>query len=115
MDRRDFLGSLIAVTTALATGVKLPAGKEIARAPHPARLLSDRVVAMLKECRVVSVASNMSLDRPLTYTVEYIHIPGSKKDADTAMIDSYTAGMRPVTVSFEERAGELTKLTVEWM
>lgn len=115
MDRRGFLGSLIAVTTAVATGVKLPPGKEIARAPRPSRVLSDKVVAMLKECRVVSIASNMSLDRPVSYTVEYLHFPGTKKDKDTRMIDSYTAGMRPVSVSFEERAGELTKLTVEWM
>ena len=30
MDRRCFLGSLMAVTTAIASGVKLPTGAEVA-------------------------------------------------------------------------------------
>lgn len=115
MDRRGFLGSLMAVTTAVASGVKLPAGKEVAKAAPKAVGVSDRLVAMLKNCNVVSVSSNMSADRPVSYTVEYVHVPGLKKSQDTQMIDGYTKGMRPVSVVFSERAGDLTRLTVEWM
>lgn len=115
MDRRGFLGSLIAVTTAVASGVRLPSGREVAKAAPKAVAISDKLMEMLKECRVVSISSNMEMDRPLTYEVEYFHLPGTKKDDDTKMIDEYTKNMRPVSVSFREAAGELTKLNVVWM
>lgn len=115
MDRRGFLGSLIAVTAAVASGVKLPTGREVAKAAPKSLAISNKLVAMLKECQVVSIASNMEIDRPVTYDVEYVHFPGTKKNADTQMVDEYTKGMRPVSVSFREAAGELTQLTVVWM
>lgn len=115
MDRRGFLGSLIAVTTAVASGVRLPAGKEVAKAAPKALAVSDKLMAMLKDCRVISISSHMELDRPLTYEVEYIHYAGATKDKDTQMIDEYTKNMRPVSVSFREAVGELTKLNVVWM
>lgn len=115
MNRRGFLGGLMAVTAAVASGVKLPSGKEVAKAAPKALAVSDKLMAMLKDCNVVSIASNMSLDRPLTYDVEYIHLPGSKKHEHSAMIDGYTKGMRPVSVQFEESVGAVTRIRVEWV
>ena len=115
MNRRGFLGGLMAVTAAVASGVKLPSGKEVAKADPKSLAASDKLMAMLKDCNVVSIASNMSLDRPLTYDVEYIHLPNSKKHEHSAMIDGYTKGMRPVSVVFDESAGNVTRIRVEWM
>ena len=115
MNRRGFLGGLMAVTAAVASGVKLPSGSEVAKAAPKALAVSDRLMAMLKDCNVVSISTNMSLDAPMTYDVEYIHVPGSKKSQDTTMIDGYTKGMRPVSVAFDESAGNVTRIRVEWM
>lgn len=115
MDRRGFLGSLMAVTGAIASGVKLPSGGEAFKASPRAIRTSDSLMRMLKDCHVTSIATNMAIDRPLSYTVEYIHCPGSKKSPDTRMIDGHTTRMRPISVQFTEKAGELTRLRVEWM
>lgn len=115
MDRRGFLGSLMAVTAAVASGVKLPSSGQLASAPRKAVAVQNNLIEMLKECNAVSISSNMSIDGPMTYEVEYIHCPGSKKHEHTEMIDGYTKGMRPVTVDFTSRAGDLTRLTVVWM
>ena len=113
--RRGFLGSLMAITGAVATGVKLPAGREVAKATPKAVTLSNDLMAILRECNVISIASNMSLDRPLSYEVEYIHCPGGKKCEYTVELENYTKGMRPVTVKFSQAVNELTRVTVEWM
>lgn len=115
MDRRGFLGSLMAVTAAVAAGVKLPSGKELATAPAKAISVQDKLLAMLKHCNAVSISTNMSLDGPLSYEVEYIHVPGAQKHDHTKEIDRYTDKMRPVTVSVRQCAGDVTRLTVVWM
>lgn len=117
MDRRGFLGSLMAVTAAVASGVKLPSGREVIKATPKALSVSNSLMAMLKDCRVVSIASNMSIDRLLTYEVEYIHYPGGggKKTEEEEMIAEYTKAMRPINVRFTQAAGDLTRLNVEWM
>lgn len=115
MDRRGFLGSLMAVTTAIASGVKLPAGKELAAAPPKAVSVQNNLLSLLKDCVPVSISANHGLDTAMTYEIEYLHSPGSKKDDTALMIDGYTHGMRPVSVNFVQAAGELAKLTVEWM
>ena len=115
MDRRGFLGSLLAVTAAVASGVKLPSGKEVAKASPKALAVSDRLMAMLKDCNAVSITSNMRLDAPHNYEIEYIHVPGSKKHEHTTMIDEYTKGMRPVSVEFDEAVGNATRIRVVWV
>lgn len=115
MDRRGFLGSLMAITGAVATGVRLPAGREVAKATPKAVTLSNDLMAILKECNVISISSNMGLDSPLTYEVKYVHCPGSKKCEYTTDLEKYTRGMRPVSVRFSQAVNELTRVTVEWM
>lgn len=117
MDRRGFLGSLMAVTSAVASGVKLPSGKEVIKATPKALSVSNSLMAMLKDCRVIRIASNMSIERPLTYEVEYIHYPGGggKKTEEEEMIAEYTKAMRPINVRFTQDIGDLTRLNVEWM
>lgn len=115
MDRRGFLGALIAVTSAVASGIQLPTGREIAKATPQAAALSNKVVDILKYCNVTSIASHMDLHRPPSYEVEYVYYPGAKKNETTREIDGYTKGMRPISVEFVEAAGELTRVRVEWM
>lgn len=115
MDRRGFLGSLMAVTTAIASGVKLPAGRELAAAPRTAVRVQNDLLALLNDCVPLSIEATHSISGPMTYTIEYLHSPGHKVNETTAMIDSYTKHMRPVSVQFLQKAGDLTKLTVEWM
>lgn len=114
MDRRGFLGSLMAVTAAVASGVKLPAGKELAAAPPKAVRVQNDLLSLLKDCVPTSISANHSLHSSMTYEVEYLHCPGSKKTEDALMVESYTKGMRPVSVSFIHSAGNLPRLTVEW-
>lgn len=115
MDRRGFLGSLMAVTTAVASGVKLPSGKEIAKATPKALSVQSDLLGLLKECNVISIASNAGVYGPATYEVEYLHCPSSKKNEYTHDIEKYTQGMRPVQIRFSHAAGELIRITVEWM
>lgn len=116
MDRRGFLGSLLAVTTAVASGVKLPAGREVARATPKALAVQSQLMKMLEECAVTSVSAQHDIDGPMIYEIEYVHFPGrSKPDETRRLIDGYTKNMRPVSVRFTESAGELARVTVQWM
>lgn len=114
MDRRGFLGSLMAVTTAIAGGVKLPAGKEVVKAAPKAIRIQNDLLGLLKECVPLSISANHSIDCPMTYEIEYLHSPGCKKNDTALMIDRYTNGMRPVSVRFSHNASELPRVTVEW-
>lgn len=116
MDRRGFLGSLLAVTGAVASGVKLPSSKAVATATRQAIETQNTLIRLLKECAVVAVSTNCAIDGPLTYDVEYIHTPGHtrKRTGDEELVCAYTDKMRPVSVQFSRRAGELTRLTVTW-
>lgn len=117
MDRRGFLGSLMAVTTAIASGVKLPTGAEVATGkalPKPLAVQND-LLAMLKECHVTSVSVCSSYDRPVEVEVDYVHCPGGgKRSEDTLMVESHTKNLRPVNVSYRQTAGELMRVTVIW-
>jgi hypothetical protein len=107
----------MAVTAAIASGVKLPTGTEVATGkalPKPLAVQND-LLAMLKECHVTSISCHQTYDGPMHYEVEYIHAPGGgKKHEHTLMVDSYTKGMRPVDVSYAVTAGEVTRVTVTW-
>lgn len=114
-DRRGFLGSLMAVTTAIASGVKLPSSREIVNAPAKALATQNTLLRLLDECVAVSVSTECHFaEGPMIYEVEYLHSPGIKKNADTLMIDGYTKNMRPVDVQYGFRAGDLPRLTVRW-
>lgn len=114
MDRRGFLGSLMAVTTAIAGGVKLPSGKEVAKAAPKAIRVQNDLLGLLKDCVPTRIEANLSINGPMTYTIEYLHAPGSKKTDTCLMIDGYTQGMRPVSVMFSHSVAELPRITVEW-
>jgi hypothetical protein len=114
MDRRGFLGSLAAITTAVASGLKLPAGAEVAVAPPRAVAMQNKLLDLLKDCHALSIESHNYLDGPTTFTVEYVHCPESKKRQDTLMVESYTRNMRPINVQLSHKVGELPRVTVEW-
>ena len=114
MDRRGFLGSLAAITTAVASGLKLPKGAEVAVAPPRAVAVQNKLLDLLKDCHALSIESHSYIDGPMTFTVEYIHSPESKKSGDTLMVDSYTKNLRPISVQLSHRVGDLPRVTVEW-
>ena len=116
MDRRGFLGSLMAVTTAIASGVKLPTGAEVATGkaqPKPLAVQND-LLTMLKDCHVTSISCHQTYDGPMHCEVEYIHAPGGTKGEDTLMVETYTKKLRPINVSYAVTAGELMRVTVIW-
>lgn len=115
MDRRGFLGSLMTVTTAIASGVKLPAGKELAAAAPKAVRVQNNLLSLLDECVPISISANHSISDAMTYTIEYLHSPTSKKNETGLTIDGYTKNMRPVSVQFFHGVNQLPRLTVEWM
>jgi hypothetical protein len=106
----------MAVTTAIASGVKLPTGAEVAtgKALPKSLAVQNDLLTMLNECHVISISCHQTYDGPMHYEVEYIHAPGGKKSEDTLMVDGYTKGMRPVNVSYAMTAGELMRVTVTW-
>lgn len=116
MNRRSFLGTLTALSAAVASGIKLPKAAEVAKAAPAAIAWQDRLMEMLKDCHVVSIAGMATIDGPMTYEVEYIHTPGgpSKKGKETLMVDSYTAGMRPISVNYSIGPNEVARMKVEW-
>lgn len=106
----------MAVTTAISSGVKLPTGAEVARGkamPKPLAVQND-LLAMLKECHVISIASLYTYDGPAQFEVEYVHAPGGKKGEDTLMVESYTKGLRPVNAMYSMTSGELMRVRVLW-
>jgi len=116
MDRRGFLGSLMAVTTAIASGVKLPTGTEVATGkalPKPLAVQND-LLSMLKECHVTSISCHQTYDGLMHCEVEYVHAPGGKNGDDTLMVETYTKKLRPINVSYAVTAGELMRITVTW-
>lgn len=104
----------MAVSAAVASGVRLPSGRDVAKAAPQAVAVSDRLVEMLKHCNVISIATSIGIDRPVTHEIEYIHVPGSKKHEHTREIDGYTKNMRPISFLFREAAGDVARLTVVW-
>jgi hypothetical protein len=105
----------MAVTAAIASGVKLPSSREVASASPRGLATQDTLLKLLDECVAVSVSTECHFaDGPMIYEVEYLHSPGIKKNADTLMIDGYTKNMRPVNVQYGFRAGDLPRLTVRW-
>lgn len=116
MDRRGFLHCLMAVTATLASGVKLPTSKTVASATRKALNTQYSLMSIINECVAVSISSSMADDADrLVYEVEYLHAPGIKgKDPNSRMIDEFTSGLRPINVAFNAKAGELTRVKVEW-
>lgn len=114
MDRRGFLHSLMAVTAAIASGVQLPSSKQLSVATPKQLNTSLAMLNLLNECVPLSISAHASIDNPMTYEVEYLHCPGRKLNADALLVDSYTKNLRPISVSFSQAVGELTRLTVEW-
>lgn len=113
--RRTFIGSLMAVTAALASGVTMPASRQTRGASAVALQTQSRVYALLEECGMTSLASATVGDGLLGYRVEYVHLPNRSGPSDEEkMIVSHLKGMRPVNVRFHASAGQLTTLTVEW-
>jgi hypothetical protein len=104
----------MAVTTAIASGVKLPTSREVATAAPKAIETQNTLLSIIDECLATQIVCHQSYDGPVTYEVEYIHCPGSKKTEETLMIDGYTKHMKPVSVHFTQMVGELSRLTVEW-
>lgn len=114
MDRRGFLGSLMAVTATIASGVKLPSSKQLSVATPKQLNTSMALLSILNECVPTSITAHASLDNPMVYEVEYLHCPGSKVCDEALLVNSYTKNLRPISVQFTQAAGELTRLTVEW-
>ena len=116
LSRRAFLGSLMAVTTVIASGVKLPASSQASRATSQALQTQSKVYALLEECYMTSLESTTVRDGLLGYECAYIHFPGktAKRGEFDQVIQGNLKGMRPVDVRFRASAGELTTLTVWW-
>jgi hypothetical protein len=114
MDRRGFLGSLAAITAAVASGLKLPKGAEVAAALPKAVAVQNQLLDLIKDCHALSIESHCYINGPMTFTVEYIHSPDSKKSGDTLMVETYTKNMRPISVQLSHKVGDLPRVTVEW-
>jgi len=76
--------------------------------------VQNDLLAMLKECHVISISCNQTYYGPMQYEVEYVHAPGGKKGEDTLMVETYTKKLRPIDVSYAMTAGELMRVTVIW-
>lgn len=107
----------MAVTTAIASGGRLPTGAEVSKGTAQAKALAvqNGLLEMLKECHVISIASISALDSLQRWEVEYVHCPGGgKKGEDTLMVESYTKGLRPVNAMYSMTSGELMRVRVLW-
>jgi len=114
MDRRGFLGSLMAVTAAVGSGVKLPAGREVARATPKALATQNELLVLLERCNAMSIEGHATIADGMRYVVEYVHHDNAKPNDIDRQIAGYTKSMRPVDVRYSVRAGELMHVTVEW-
>ena len=94
VSRRGFLGSLTAFTAAVAGGAAMPSSRSLLP-PRPEQLDLESI---LKECRVLSWAREVSLDGPERLVVEYEHDPSKPMTGFEGMVDELRLGMRPVLV-----------------
>jgi len=113
MLRRDFLKAFSAFGAAIAAGVKMPSGQEVAAAtlsPPPAlepsgltysgQSMQDMVMERLKECDVVSYSQRSSVAGHDRFEVTYRYIEGQTPSACNlnGTIEHLVAGKRPVSI-----------------
>jgi len=113
MIRRDFLKAFSAFGAALAAGVKMPSGQEVAAAPLPqptaleqktltysGQTMQDMVMERLKECDVVHYSRVFSVGGHDRWTVTYRYIEGQTPSSYNlnSSIEPIVAGRRPVSV-----------------
>jgi hypothetical protein len=116
MLRRDFLKAFSAFGAAIAAGVKMPSGREVAAAPLPppptpptlkpqtltysGQTMQDMVMERLKECDVVHYSRVFSVGGHDRWTVTYRYIEGQTPSAYNlnSSIEPLVAGKRPVSV-----------------
>jgi hypothetical protein len=114
MNRRGFLESIMAVTAVIGSGVKLPAGREVARATPKALATQNELLDLLEHCHATSIEGHATIKDGMRYVVEYVHHEKAKPNDIDRQIAGYTKSMRPVDVRYSMRAGELMHITVEW-
>jgi hypothetical protein len=113
MLRRDFLKAFSAFGAALAAGVKMPSGQEVAAAPLPqptalepqtltysGQTMQDMVMERLKECDVVHYSRVFSAGGHDRWTVTYRYTEGQTPSSYNLnrSIEPLVAGKRPVSV-----------------
>jgi len=123
MIRRDFLKAFSAFGAAIAAGVKMPSGQEVAAATlppppaiepqtlatqaikkqpltHSGQTMQDMVMERLKECDVVHYSRVFSVGGHDRWTVTYRYIEGQTPSAYNlnSSIEPLVAGKRPVSV-----------------
>jgi len=113
MLRRDFLKAFSAFGAALAAGVKMPSGQEMAAAPrlpppavktppliYSGQTMQDMVMELLKECDVVHYSRESSVGGYDRWTVTYRYIEGKTPSSYNlnSSIEPLVAGKRPVSV-----------------
>ena len=114
MLRRDFLKAFSAFGAAVAAGVRMPSGREVAAAqslpPPPAlepsgltcsgQSMQDMVMERLKECDVVSYSRRSSVSGHDRFEVTYRYIEGQTPSAYNlnSPVEPLVAGKRPVSI-----------------
>jgi hypothetical protein len=113
MLRRDFLKAFSAFAAAVASGVRMPSGQEVAAAPLPpppalepsgltysCQSMQDMVMERLKECDVVSYSRRSSVSGHDRWEVTYRYIEGKTPSSCNlnSTIEPAVAGKRPVSI-----------------
>lgn len=93
--RRGFLGVMTAFTALAATGRAMPASTS-SRPPLP---VQTDMLAILKDCRVISYEPEFSLTGPETLRVTYRHAPKAPRSALDLLVEEMRGKRLPVSVS----------------
>lgn len=93
--RRGFLGVLTAFTAFAATGRAMPASTS-SRPPLP---VQTDMLAIIKDCRVISYEREFSLTGLETLRVTYRHAPKEPRSALDLLVEEMRGKRLPVSVS----------------
>ena len=115
MLRRDFLKAFSAFGAAVAAGVRMPSGREVAAAqslpPPPAlepsgltysgQSMQDMVMERLKECDVIHYSRMFSVGGHDRWAVTYRYIEGQTPSAYNlnSSVEPLVSGKRPLSIS----------------
>jgi hypothetical protein len=132
MDRRGFLGALGAFTTALASGVRMPTGKEAFAIretrtqipesddfPAPeikpsGNSAQEMLMRYLSDCEVTGISNQFHFDSLHMVTVTYLYREGVKGGGPMSReAAALTAGKRPVSAMVTTFADPLDITTFE--
>lgn len=106
--RRGFLGVLSAFAAAAASGVRLPSSA----CKTPIRAVQADLLAMLADCRAISVERCEEIGGLHKAVIQFLHAPDAPRTSLDDMADVARKNLRPISVSLTVECDDIVDLAL---